>query len=164
MSQERENEQPTERRIKRGALYAPELCERVIEWGRAGRTPAEWASEMGISTRTLYTWRRRYSEFEEAFDVGLTGFRACIERKALEGIDKGRQFNSAVFTQLGRVYFRQVYADNAADPEDRDGVNPETLGSMTLEEIEAKEREVIARQQALREALADAKARMRDEA
>lgn len=156
--------QDAEEKPKRGKLYREEFCDQVIDWGKEGQTPAEWAAEIGVATGTLWTWRRRYPEFNEAFEIGVTAFRAWLERKACEGLSAGRQFNAAVFMALAKAYARQAYAESQPPTADGAGVpNEEALGSMTVEELDAKEREILDRQNALRAAIADAKARARDE-
>lgn len=46
--------------------YRPEYCERVIEWGKAGKSRAWIAAELGVCKRTLVNWEREQPEFLSA--------------------------------------------------------------------------------------------------
>ncbi len=46
--------------------YPPEFRRRVLELLRAGRSVSEVAADLGVSTQTIYNWRR-----QEQIDSGL---------------------------------------------------------------------------------------------
>jgi transposase len=50
--------------------YLPEFCERVIEYGKAGKSVAWWAAELGVNKDTLYEWVKVHPEFSDAFNRG----------------------------------------------------------------------------------------------
>ena len=47
-----------------------ENLEMLSSWGRDGLSFDEIASKMGIGVSTLYSWRKRYAEIEEALKKG----------------------------------------------------------------------------------------------
>ncbi|GHV97884.1 hypothetical protein lacNasYZ03_11600 [Lactobacillus nasalidis] len=50
--------------------YTPENIELVEGWARDGLSDEQIAKNMGISTTTLYEWKKRHPEFLEAFKKG----------------------------------------------------------------------------------------------
>jgi hypothetical protein len=47
--------------------YDPSYCERVIEFGKQGKSVAWMAAELQVNKDTLYEWAKVHSEFSDAF-------------------------------------------------------------------------------------------------
>jgi len=52
----------------RPTLYNPEYCGQVIELGKLGKSIEQIASNLGVGTRTLFTWRDVHEDFRHALD------------------------------------------------------------------------------------------------
>jgi transposase len=46
--------------------YRPEYCQKVIEWGRQGKTIANMCEKLDISRQTFYDWQKAHSDFLDA--------------------------------------------------------------------------------------------------
>lgn len=46
--------------------YDPAYCERVIAWGRDGKSRTWMAAEIGVHRETLYNWEKQHPEFFDA--------------------------------------------------------------------------------------------------
>lgn len=46
--------------------YKPEYCEKVIEWGRLGKSIAWMAASLDVHKDTLYEWQKQYHDFSDA--------------------------------------------------------------------------------------------------
>ena len=56
------------RPVGRPTLYDPLFCEQVIELGKLGKSVEQIASNLGVGTRTLFTWKDTHEEFRHALD------------------------------------------------------------------------------------------------
>lgn len=53
--------------MARPTEYKQEFCERVIEYGKQGKSVAWMAAELGVSKDSLYEWAKVREEFSDAF-------------------------------------------------------------------------------------------------
>lgn len=51
----------------RPTAYRADMCERVIEAGKAGKSVAWMAAELEVSKDSLYEWAKVHPEFSDAF-------------------------------------------------------------------------------------------------
>ena len=56
------------RPVGRPSLYDPSYCDKVVELGALGKSVEQISSNLGVSLRTMYTWRDAYPEFLHALD------------------------------------------------------------------------------------------------
>jgi hypothetical protein len=61
-------EETIKRPVGRPTLYSPDLCDKVIELGKIGKSVEQIASILGYSLRTMYLWRDTYVEFMHAME------------------------------------------------------------------------------------------------
>jgi len=61
---------PPKRKRGRQTIYKPILMVKVYKLARAGLSPAEIASAMGVVNRTFFYWLERKPEFREALEMG----------------------------------------------------------------------------------------------
>ena len=61
-------EETIKRSIGRPTLYNPDLCDKVIELGKIGKSVEQIASILGYSLRTMYQWRDVYPDFLHAME------------------------------------------------------------------------------------------------
>ena len=64
----------------RDSLYDPEICQDVQAFCERGATDEEIAEFIGVSTRTLYRWKARHSEFCQAIQTGKIIADERVER------------------------------------------------------------------------------------
>lgn len=52
--------------LGRPTKYKPEMCLKIIELARIGKTQQQWAAELGVCTETLQEWAAVHEEFSAA--------------------------------------------------------------------------------------------------
>ena len=55
----------------RPSSYNPDYCDRVIEWGKLGKSKAWMAAELGVHRDTINEWERVHPEFSDAITRAL---------------------------------------------------------------------------------------------
>jgi hypothetical protein len=101
---------PAKRPVGRPSLYKPEYCERVIELGKQGCSPAEIASEFDVDRVTLRNWADDHPEFFTALTRAKVHEQAWWERAGKSGMVADK-FNAQVWTKSVSARFRDDYAD-----------------------------------------------------
>ena len=82
----------------RPTKYRPEMCEKVVEWGRLGKSRAWIASELDIAKHTLQSWEKEHSDFSAAMTRAMTHSQRWWEDAGQDGIEK-REFNGSVWSR-----------------------------------------------------------------
>lgn len=86
-----------EHKYGRPTKYHPEVCAQFIEEMGKGFTVKSAAVGIGISLDTIYSWRKKYPEFSEAFEIA----KLCSQRKWEQLlIDKAEGKNRKLDTNL----------------------------------------------------------------
>lgn len=73
--------------MARPSLYETEWKEKLVViqgWARDGLTNEQIAKNIGISTKTLYEWQNKYSEFSDALKKGKEVVDREVENALLE--------------------------------------------------------------------------------
>lgn len=52
-------------------LYRPRFCNDIVEWGREGLTPIQWASKIGVRKTTIQKWKDKWPDFAIAYDYAF---------------------------------------------------------------------------------------------
>ena len=102
------------RPVGRPSLDRPEYCEKVIELGRQGCSPAEIASELDVDRATLGYWADQYQEFSAALTRAKTHEQAWWEKAGKSGMIADK-FNAAVWTKSVTARFREDYTEKRDD-------------------------------------------------
>jgi len=55
----------------RPTSYDPSYCDKVIEWGRLGKSKAWMAAELGVVRMTIDNWADANPEFLDAFNLAM---------------------------------------------------------------------------------------------
>jgi len=55
----------------RPTSYDPSYCDKVIEWGRQGKSKAWMAAEMGVVRVTIDNWANAHPEFLDSFTLAM---------------------------------------------------------------------------------------------
>jgi hypothetical protein len=102
---------PKEKRpVGRPSLYRPEYCEKVIELGKEGCSPAEIASHFDVDRMTLRNWADDNPEFFAALTRAKIHEQAWWERAGKAGMVADK-FNAAVWTKSVSARFREDYTE-----------------------------------------------------
>lgn len=56
----------------RPTLYNPAYCEKVVEWGREGKSRAWIAAELDVAKRTLQLWEAEHPDFLASMERAKT--------------------------------------------------------------------------------------------
>jgi len=102
------------RPVGRPSLYRPEYCEKVIELGKQGCSPAEIASELDVDRATLIRWSDEYEEFRTAMTRAKVHEQAWWERAGKAGMIADK-FNAQVWTKSVTARFREDYTEKRDD-------------------------------------------------
>ena len=102
------------RPVGRPSLYRPEYCEKVIELGRLGCSPAEIASDLDVDRATLIRWTDEHEEFRTALTRAKIHEQAWWEKAGKAGMVADK-FNAAVWTKSVSARFRDDYCERQND-------------------------------------------------
>jgi len=102
------------RPVGRPSLYRPEYCEKVIELGRAGCSPAEIASDLDVDRATLIRWTDEHEDFRTAITRAKIHEQAWWEKAGKAGMIADK-FNAAVWTKSVSARFRDDYCERQND-------------------------------------------------
>jgi transposase len=96
----------------RPTKYLPEMCERVVEFGKLGMSKCEMEAELEIAHDTFNRWQKEIPEFSDAVRQAVRHSQAWWERKGREatfgGVD-GYNATSYIFQMKNR--FREDWND-----------------------------------------------------
>ncbi len=101
---------PNKRPVGRPSLYKPEYCERVIELGKEGCSPAEIASDLDVDRVTLIDWSRAHEDFSTALARAKLHEQAWWEKAGRTGMYLDR-FNAQVWTKSVSARFKDDYSE-----------------------------------------------------
>lgn len=90
--------------------YRPEFCEKVIEWGKLGKSKAWMAAELGVSKQSMYEWEGVHPDFSEALARAITLSQQWWEDAGQRGME-ANLFNSAVWAKNMAARFRDEWTD-----------------------------------------------------
>jgi len=94
----------------RPTAYRPEYCERVIEMGKKGYSPAQMCAEFDVSRQTIDNWADANPIFLEALSRARVHAQAWWEKKGMEGLESDK-FNAQVWKKSMEARFREDYTD-----------------------------------------------------
>lgn len=82
------------------SLYNRDYCEKVIEFGKQGKSRTWMAAELGVTKKTIANWMDAHQEFAEAIEVAMLLSQKWWEDKGQEGMFKGgNMFNAAIWAK-----------------------------------------------------------------
>lgn len=92
------DEPETKRLPWRPTDYYPELCGKVVEWGKQGKSRAWIADEVGVVRTTLKNWEARYPDFLEAMERAKLGEQRWYEDAGQMGMFS-KEFNASIWSR-----------------------------------------------------------------
>jgi hypothetical protein len=78
--------------------YDPSYCEKVIEWGKLGKSKVWMCAQLDICKRTMQRWEDAHPEFSAALTRAAAHAQAHWEDLGQHNI-KDRDFNSSVWSR-----------------------------------------------------------------
>lgn len=94
----------------RPSKYNPSFCERVIELGREGKSPAAIAASLGVLRETLYDWSERHPEFSTAMKQAKV-FEQLWWEEAGQNALFADKFQAQVWRTSMQARFRNDYTE-----------------------------------------------------
>ena len=98
------------KKIGRPTLYKPEYCERVIEMGKEGKSPAQMDATLDVDRATLAHWGEKEEEFLAALSRARTFSQQWWEDKGQQALD-AQHFQSSVWAKSMQSRFREDYTE-----------------------------------------------------
>jgi len=99
----------------RPTLYDPSYCDKVVELGALGKSVEQISSNLGVSLRTMYTWRDAYPEFLHALDEAKAAEQTWWEDQAqaymLEHKDAAK-LNASIWSRSMAARFPKKYRES----------------------------------------------------
>jgi len=103
------------RPVGRPSLYDPSYCDKVVALGALGKSVEQISSVLGVSLRTMYTWRDAYPEFLHALDEAKAAEQTWWEDQAqaymLEHKD-GAKLNASIWSRSMAARFPKKYRES----------------------------------------------------
>lgn len=92
--------------------YDPALCERVVELGAQGKSPAQIAWSLGIDRDTLDNWRKKHPRFSEACKLAKVAEQAWWEDRAqVAAFEPSADNNGTLIIRSMQARFREDYTE-----------------------------------------------------
>lgn len=98
--------------VGRPSSYDAAYCEAVIEYGKAGKSVAWMAAELGVHKDTLYEWAKVHPDFSDAFTRAKLESQRWWEDRGQEALEKPG-FNSSVWAKSMAARFPEDWRDNS---------------------------------------------------
>ena len=98
--------------MARPTKYDPSYCEKVIEWGKAGKSRTWIASELDITRECLYEWTRVHPSFSDALTRAKIHEQRFWEDAGQVGMTADK-FNSSVWAKNMSCRFPSEWRDTA---------------------------------------------------
>lgn len=99
--------------MSRPTEYRPDMCEKVMEWGKLGKSRAWMAAELDVTYQTLLNWERSHAEFFDALARADAYAQAHWEDLGHDNI-KDRDFNSSVWSRSMAARFPNQWREKTA--------------------------------------------------
>lgn len=105
--------------------YRPEICAKVIELGRQGKSRHQIAAALDKSRQTVLDWEKAHPAFLDAMKRAHDLALAWWEDQGQDGIWAGKSFNAAAYGLQMRNRFASEYG------------RPDTVVDVNLDEVRA---------------------------
>lgn len=94
----------------RPTLYRKEYCQRVMELGAQGKSPAQIAHDLGVLRETMIQWGDTYPGFLTALRMAKQAEQNHWENLGHSGLDADK-FNALVWKTSMQARFRDDYTE-----------------------------------------------------
>ena len=117
----------------RPTKYDPIYCDRVVEWGKLGKSKAWICAELDIARTTLDLWITTWPDFSYAMEISLVHSQRWWEDSGQNALD-GKPFNSPVWQKNMASRFkdwREKTANEFSGPEGKP-IQVESIDALNL--------------------------------
>lgn len=83
----REDGKPEGYVFGRPTSYRPDMCQKVVEWGREGKSKTWMAASLNISRDTFNRWERENKDFSDAITLAMAYSQMWWEDKGQAALD-----------------------------------------------------------------------------
>jgi hypothetical protein len=90
--------------------YRPEMCDKVIAWGKEGRSKTWMCAELDIAPQTMYEWAKMHQQFEAALTRAMTHAQRWWEDQAQENL-KNPGFKADLWSRNMASRFRKEWTE-----------------------------------------------------
>jgi DNA-binding XRE family transcriptional regulator len=113
----------SDRPAHRPTQYDPSHCEKVVEWGKLGKSRAWMASRLNVTYQTLLNWERTHPEFFDALALAEMHAQALWEDEGQTNL-QNREFQSSVWSRSMAARFPKHWREKTAHVGGDDDDNP----------------------------------------
>lgn len=93
--------------------YKQEYCQMLIDHMEKGFSFESFAGMVLTTRASLYRWRDKYEDFRDASNIGRELCRVFWEKAGIDGMWKGKEFNSGVWAKNISNRFRDEWTDQS---------------------------------------------------
>jgi len=101
------------RPVGRPTTYDPSFCEKVIEWGRLGKSKAWMAAELGTTRKTFYEWEAANPQFRDALECAMELAQQWWEDAGQNALGT-REFQASVWSRSMAARFPKDWREKQA--------------------------------------------------
>jgi hypothetical protein len=121
--------------MARPTEYKQEFCEKVIEYGKQGKSVAWMAAELGVSKDSLYEWAKVHEEFSDAFTRAKLESQRWWEDKGQEGM-VAPGFNASIWSRSMAARFPEDWRESkGVELTGKDGAAVQTENKWVVEVV-----------------------------
>lgn len=91
--------------------YDPEICDKIVELGRQGKSKAQIRAAIGIHHKTWGEWAQKHPEFGAAIKEAYELSMAWWEDVGMNGVFQGMKFNATAYIFQVKNRFPAEYRD-----------------------------------------------------
>ena len=98
--------------------YDPSYCEKVIEWGKQGKSLLWMASELEVARSTFQFWAAAHPDFLVALQRAKEAWQLVEQQKGLDHLiikPDGDRLDTTLYKFFMASWFREDYAEAKAD-------------------------------------------------
>lgn len=93
--------------------YDPAFCDKVLDWGREGKSKAWIAAELGVVRQTLENWAAAHEEFLDALARAQLLAQQWWEDQGQKGMTADR-FNASIWSRSMAARFPEDWREKTA--------------------------------------------------
>lgn len=116
------------RPVGRPSLYDPAFCEKVIEWGKIGKSRAWMCSRMEIGRTTMQRWEQEHEDFRVALTLAEAHAQAYWEDLGHDNIAT-REFQANIWSRSMAARFPKDWREKSAVVGGDEGDSPVQIQS-----------------------------------
>jgi hypothetical protein len=97
----------------RPSKYDPAYCDKVIKWGKLGKSKTWMLAEIGIVDQTFRNWEAEHSEFLEAMELAMRFSQQWWEDAGQNGMKSADKFSAPIWSRSMSARFPAEWRENS---------------------------------------------------